>query len=205
MRTRLKPGEKMILKSQQHWIVIASPIIWTIIFLMLAQSSEFFFALAALAGVISLYKMIDRSTNIWVVTNTRVIDEQGVFSISSKETPLDKINNVSYRKSLLGRMFDYGNVIIQSAAEKGSSVHKMIQSPKKLRDTITGQQEKYKQDQIKSQASEFAKSVGQAVSSSPASSSASVADELEKLFSLKEKGIINEKEYLIQKTKILNK
>ena len=167
MRTKLKPNEKIILKSQQHWFVIASPIIWTLLFLLFSSKNTlilyspgltflmlsgfpFFLALAGLFGVISLYKIIYRSTNIWLVTNLRIIDEQGVFSVSSKETPLDKINNVAYKKSFLGRIFDYGNVQIQSASERGSTIHKMIENPKKLRDVITSQQEKYKQTQSKS-------------------------------------------------------
>lgn len=79
-----------------------------------------------------------------MVTNIRIIDDQRIFSISTKETPLDKVNNVSYHKSFWGRVFDYVNITIQWAAEKGSAVHKMIENPKKLRDTITAQQEIYK-------------------------------------------------------------
>ncbi len=74
----------------------------------------------------------------------RIIDEHGVFSSNSKETPLDKINNVSFSQSLLGRIFNYGHVQIQSAAESGSTVHEMIERPKLLKDTITQYQELYK-------------------------------------------------------------
>ena len=38
--------------------------------------------------------------------NLRIIDEQGVFSISAKESPLEKINNVTYHQSLTGRMLN---------------------------------------------------------------------------------------------------
>src|SRR5665811_2573857 len=82
--------------------------------------------------------------SIWAVTNMRVIDESGFFSRYSKESPLDKINNVEYDQSLWGRMFGYGDVEIQTAAEMGDTTYKMIHYPKLLKDTITHAQEEYK-------------------------------------------------------------
>ena len=121
----------------------------------------FFFLICAVIVLMWLiYRILDRNNNLWVVTNLRVIDELGVFSNNSKETPLDKINNISYSQSLLGKMFNYGNVKIRSAAVGGVTAYKMVEKPKLLKDTIFQYQELYKQEQIKKQAQSFADAVG---------------------------------------------
>ena len=166
MKTQLKKNEKVILTIRKHWFVLLKPILLTLILLIVAIAGynsafrNFFLIGAGLTVVWFIYRILDRNTNLWAVTNLRIIDEYGVFSNNSKETPLDKINNISYRQPLLGRMFNYGDVQIQSAAEFGSTVHKMVERPKVLKDTITQYQERYKQEQINEQAQSLANAVG---------------------------------------------
>jgi uncharacterized membrane protein YdbT with pleckstrin-like domain len=147
-----------------------------------------------------IYRIIQRNNNLWIVTNLRVIDEYGVFSNNAKESPLEKINNVSYLQSFLGRIFGYGNVQIQTAAEIGSTTYFSVENPKELKDTITQMQEEYKLYQIKKQANEFAN----VMSAGQQNNKTDVAAELEKLYELKQKGILTEDEYNNRKTKILN-
>src|SRR5688500_20155426 len=76
--------------------------------------------IVALAGTLYfLLVYFSWKVNIWVVTNYRVIDEAGLFSHFAKESPLEKINNVSYDQSLWGRILNFGHVEIQTAAEIG--------------------------------------------------------------------------------------
>ena len=70
------------------------------------------------------------SHNLWAVTNLRVIDETGFFTRYSKESPLDKINNVEYDQSVWGRILGFGNVDIQTAAEMGETLYDLIHHPK---------------------------------------------------------------------------
>ncbi|MBK9332044.1 MAG: PH domain-containing protein [Ignavibacteria bacterium] len=146
------------------------------------------------------YKIIERNSNIWVVTSLRVIDEEGVFTHNTKESPLDKINNVSCSQTFWGKIFRYGNVQIQTAAEIGSTVYHDVSNPKKLKDTITHIQEEYKHFQIKKQATELAG----AIAAGQLKNKTDVAAELEKLYDLKVKGILTEEEFKSRKTKILN-
>ncbi len=202
MKTQLKKNEEVFLIIRKHWLVLIGPVLWTIIFLIIYSSSDlgFFLIGAGLTSVWFIYRILDRNSNLWAVTNLRIIDEYGVFSNNSKETPLDKINNVSYRQPLLGRIFDYGHVQIQSAAESGSTIHKMVERPKLLKDTITQYQESYKQGQIKEQAQSLANAVG----SRKNSNVIDISEELTKLHDLKEKGIITEEDFQKRKDKILN-
>lgn len=201
MKTQLKNSEKIVLITKPHWftlilsffIFIAAAIIGILI-------GGYGLLLVLVAGVFFLYKIVERNNNIWAVTNLRVIDEYGVFSNNSKESPLDKINNVSFQQSLWGKIFGFGNVQIQTAAEIGSTTYSMVQGPGKLKDAITRMQEEYKNDQIRKQAAQLAS----AMASGQQQGKTDVAAELEKLFDLKQRGIITEDEFTSRKTKILN-
>ena len=149
-----------------------------------------------------LYEYLNYRNNLWCVTNLRVVDESGFFSRYSKESPLEKINNVEYDQSIWGRLFGYGNVDIQTAAELGETTYELIHHPKLLKDTITHAQEEYKKYQINSQASQLAKAIA-AANTYTAPNQQMIADELHKLFELLQKGAITQEEYILQKRKLM--
>jgi len=205
MKTQLKKDEKVILEIRQHWFVMVAPTILLLIGIALGgllMVKTWIFGLLVVLIFIGyyVYKVFQRKNNLWIVTNVRVIDEYGVFTNNAKESPLDKLNNVSYNQSFWGKIFGYGNVQIQTAAEIGSTTYYMVEHPKKLKDTITNEQEEYKHAQIMKQAVEFAN----ALSPERQTNKIEIANELERLFDLKQKGILTEEEYNARKTKILN-
>jgi len=146
--------------------------------------------------------------NLWVVTNFRVVDEAGLLTHYAKESPLDKINNVSYDQTVLGRLFNYGHVEIQTAAEAGATDYYNVNHPKRLKDTITAAQAEYKNWQFGNQAQQMAaamdaRQVGQ-VAAAKAADAPAIAQELERLFELKMKGALSEDEYNRAKARLLN-
>ncbi|MBK8983454.1 MAG: PH domain-containing protein [Ignavibacteria bacterium] len=201
MKTQLKKDEKVILITKPHWFILILPVLITLIVsaVCIYFGGYVLIALILPAGYLT-YKIIERNCNIWIVTSLRVIDEEGVFTHNTKESPLDKINNVSYSMTFWGKIFRYGNVQIQTAAEIGSTVYYDVSNPKKLKDTITHMQEEYKHQQIKKQATELAG----AIAAGQQKNKFDVAAELEKLYDLKVRGILTEEEFNSRKTKILN-
>jgi uncharacterized membrane protein YdbT with pleckstrin-like domain len=201
MKTQLKKDEKIIMETKPHWLTLVGPFLLMLIGSIIGIVIGSYGLLIGLVLVgYFIYKIIQRNNNLWTVTNLRVIDEYGVFSNNTKESPLDKINNVSYLQSFLGKIFGYGNVQIQTAAEIGSTTYFAVENPKELKDTITHMQEEYKLYQIKRQANEFAN----VMAAGQQNNKTDVAAELEKLYELKQKGILTEEEYNNRKTKILN-
>ncbi len=205
MKTQLKSNEKIILELHPHSLTLAIPLLITLAGIIVGT---FVTSWAGIWGILIIilfvaflaYKYMVRRNNIWVVTSLRVIDEEGVFTNHSKESPLDKINNISYTQTFWGKIFGYGNIEIQTAAEIGSTTYTMVEKPRLLKDTITQMQEAYKNSQIERQANELAQAiVGQQKEKKD------VAMELEKLFELKQKGILTEEEYQQQKTKLLGR
>ena len=159
MRTLLKEGEEVILELKKHWCIFIYPALSMLIFGTLAvavflsspeiQALGIVFLLIIIPSIFYiLYWMIARKYDIWVVTNLRVIDEFGIISHNAKESPLDMINNVSYKKSLLGRLLDYGDVQIQTAASMGAVTVKSVSSPIKLKDTITNCKDQFRKAQM---------------------------------------------------------
>ena len=206
MRTKLKRDENVVLLIRQHWFVLALPATITLLGMATGIAVAIFWTPYGLLLPFALalfmwYKIVQWRNNIWVVTNLRVVDEYGLFSHHSKESPLEKINNVTYNQSVWGRVFGYGDVQIQTAAEIGSTTYFMVERPKVLKDTITEMQEEYKRSQILSQAQELAKAIS---GNQQKRERVDIPAEIEKLFELKQKGIITEQEFNDRKRKILD-
>jgi uncharacterized membrane protein YdbT with pleckstrin-like domain len=204
MRTALKKDEKLHIIIRQHWIKLVLPIlIWLILSILLVWGfSTTGLIIGLLLALVPMYIYLEWKYNLWAVTNLRVIDESGFFSRYSKESPLDKINNVEYDQTVWGRIFGYGNVDIQTAAEMGETIYQLIHHPKLLKDTITHAQEEYKKMQITNQAAQLAQAIAK---NTPAiqPSQQMIADELGKLFDLLQKGAITQEEYALQKNRLL--
>jgi uncharacterized membrane protein YdbT with pleckstrin-like domain len=229
MRTPLQKGEKILLVTYSSWTSLIGPTLFALAMIAAAifivwHFQQAFGWLAALVGIGYWFlRYYSWKVNIWVVTNYRVIDETGLISHYAKESPLDKINNVSYDQTIAGRLFNYGHVEIQTAAEVGATDYYNVNHPKRLKDTITAAQSEYKDLQFSNQALQMAAAMdaraaaaidaragagmGGAAGANTAGggpSAPQVAAELEKLFELKMKGALSEEEYLRAKARLLN-
>lgn len=215
MRTPLQKGEKILLVTYTSWTALLLPFLFSLVLLAAGIFIVFYFKeiwgwLGAVAAV--LYWLMRYSAwkvNIWVVTNFRVIDEAGLVTHFAKESPLDKINNISYDQTVGGRLFNYGHVEIQTAAEAGATDYYNVNHPKRLKDTITAAQGEYKNLQYNTQAAQQAAQMAavldsRGVTGGTKANAPAVAEELERLFELKIKGAITEEEYNRAKARLLN-
>lgn len=207
MRTALKKDEKILLITRQHWLKLVLPffawILLTTILLIWRADNTVIWIIILVTTLYPLFEYIGWRHNLWCVSNLRVVDETGFFTRYSKESPLDKINNVEYDQSIWGRLFGFGNVDIQTAAELGETKYQLIHHPKQLKDTITHAQEEYKKMQITNQANQLAEAIARTnVGNRP--SQQMIADELDKLFGLLQKGAITQEEYVAQKNKLMS-
>jgi len=147
MRTILKNGEQLIIEVKRHWISLMAPFLISAGsvtgFLVLLSSYPSLSQFRSVGGIILvaapayfLYKFYEREVDIWALTNVRVIDEWGVFTRNTRESPLERINNVSYKQPLLGILLGYGDVTIQTAADHGDTTIGFANRPKLLKDAI---------------------------------------------------------------------
>src|SRR5258708_14845172 len=209
MRTPLQKGEKILLVTYSSWTSLVVPLLIALAGVVASYVIGFlqWGWIAAVLGILFfLVKYYTWKVNIWVVTNFRVIDETGLLSHYAKESPLDKINNVSYDQTVAGRLFNYGHVEIQTAAEVGATDYFNVNHPKRLKDTITAAQSAYKELQFSNQALQMAAVLHSAKgpAASAGANAPAIAVELEKLFELKQKGALSEEEYNQAKNRLLN-
>ncbi len=207
MRTPLQKGEQILLETHHSWLKLVIPVLIGIVGLVVTFWIGFanWGWIAGLVGIlVTLIAWWDWSCDIWVVTNLRVIDETGLINHYAKESPLEKINNVSYEQTIWGRIFNHGDVTIQTAAEVGATEYKFVHGPKRLKDTITLAQSEFNNLQLQNQARQMASAMNFNTGTGGGGGAYSVASELEKLFQLKQQGVLTEEEYLRAKNRLLN-
>jgi membrane protein YdbS with pleckstrin-like domain len=151
MRTKLQPGETIALIVRKHWLVLMKPALFfagVLLYLPVRHIRILGFEAllnyllpyaAALSGGLFLYRYLDRRVNIWAVTNERLIDEWGILTHKSKENPLDKINDIVVEQTILGRLFGYGGISVQTAAKSGETIIDFVERPEELKQTINEQ------------------------------------------------------------------
>lgn len=133
----LQEDEKELRVATPSWLMLLFPIVLSFVFIGIP---------------LLLYRVLRRSTTKYIITNRRVIWLYGILGKSSKEAPLDKINNVSHQQSLFGRIFNYGDVQLQTASEMGATVFAFIPYPAPFKSEIVNQMELFKKAELGAQA-----------------------------------------------------
>jgi membrane protein YdbS with pleckstrin-like domain len=205
MRTPLQKGEKILLVTYTNWVSLVGPAFVSLVFagggIWLTKFSAYTLLISLVAIIYFIMKYFQWKANIWVVTSSRVIDESGLLRHFAKESPLEKINNVSYDQRIWGRILNFGHVEIQTAAEAGATNYYNVNHPRRLKDTITQAQADFENFRGVSQATQVAAALGIQSAQKPP---ANISTELEKLFELRQKGVLSEDEYSRAKNKLLN-
>lgn len=133
---------------RRHWILLVRSLLVPAAILVLALAlgvvgsipGDLRLALTllalALAGLWLIVAWIRWSSASLTVTDQRVLLESGILNRTSKVIPLNRIQDVSTRESLLGRLFGYGTVEIDAAGLEGSEVLDHVPSPEVVRDQV---------------------------------------------------------------------
>jgi uncharacterized membrane protein YdbT with pleckstrin-like domain len=97
-------------------------------------------SLAAIVAIFALYKTVTAWFHRWTtetdVTTLRVVHKEGFVSRKTFEMSLDKVESVDVNQTILGRLFDYGDVMVRGVGE-GDKEIKTIASPLAFRNAIT--------------------------------------------------------------------
>jgi uncharacterized membrane protein YdbT with pleckstrin-like domain len=145
----LQPGEKVLYSTNAHWIFYASAIAaWIValfLFLLSRQTTTesivlLCLAASAVVALVALYWTLRAWFHRWTtetdVTNMRVVHKTGFIKRRTFEMSLDKVESVDVNQSILGRIFNYGNVTVRGVGE-GSETIDTIASPLEFRNHIT--------------------------------------------------------------------
>jgi membrane protein YdbS with pleckstrin-like domain len=149
----LEPDERVIRQTRRHWVVFGRSIflttlavfayvafvIWLAFYARLSLDVLLLilpvFALASLGFV---WHWFDWHNDYFVVTNRRITHhEQVAFLYESRdETHIERVQDIVVQRSGLGKLLDYGDITIQTAARIGSIAFRDAPSPDDLREAI---------------------------------------------------------------------
>jgi hypothetical protein len=122
----LQPGETIAYRARLHWIIYFFGMVLVVVAICLAlgavalKQDQIRIGLM-LSAVIALFLGLFQIVRAWIVavnteiivTSRRVIYKTGFVSRNTVEMNLDKVESVLVQQSILGRMLDYGTVIIR--------------------------------------------------------------------------------------------
>ena len=150
-------NEQIMLTTRQHWIMVIGALLVNgfFVLLLLGIGVALLFLVPvlgwiplALAGVISLIPLgrlvadwLHWQNDMYVVTNRRIIQAQGVINKHVIDSSLEKINDVVLTQSALGRMLSYGDLEILTGSEIGVNLLRRIADPVHFKTEMLNQKE----------------------------------------------------------------
>jgi membrane protein YdbS with pleckstrin-like domain len=151
MPSELLPGENLVLKAHQHWIVIVKSLVIPVVLLVIAVVVDLFvksgtgiphfrtivsLAAIAIAGLWLIVVWIRWQSTSYTLTDQRIKIETGVFGRSSKTIPIDRIQDCTTKQTPFGRMLGYGRVEVDAAGAQGAEVLDHLPNPGAFRDQV---------------------------------------------------------------------
>lgn len=126
----LLPSERRVIRVRQHWAVMLKDIVETAVFLVLIVLAQHYLSggnsvlidhLAFYLALVALLRLTVKVIEWWVerivITNKRVMIGQGIIVHNVGMMPLGKVTDLTFRRTLGGRLFNYGTMIVESAGQ----------------------------------------------------------------------------------------
>jgi uncharacterized membrane protein YdbT with pleckstrin-like domain len=208
-RGLLADHEKIIFDIKPHWIALATPVLWTIGFLVvwalgynLAKDQmddpgtvQNVLALAALVGILILgvVPFLRWWFTYFVLTSDRLITRTGVIAKHSKEIPLERINDVTFNQSVIERMLGAGDLMVESAGERGQTRISNVRNPEQIQLMIYKETEANQNRMMRGGSGE------------PTPVGDSIPEQIAALGRLREQGVLTEAEFLAKKQELLKR
>ena len=154
MNTRdLLPGERILASSSRHWVVLLRPFAVTVLAMvvglvlvaLLPLNGElrlFLFLGVLVVGLVALnlYYWGWRAHE-YVLTDQRVILNEGILSRFSRSISIDRIQDLTTYQGLWGRTWGFGDIELESAGREGGEWLNTVPHPQQLRNAIFAQME----------------------------------------------------------------
>jgi uncharacterized membrane protein YdbT with pleckstrin-like domain len=124
----LLPTERRVIRVRQHWAVMAVHLVQTGLFLLLMVAIQSYLPSTPLLDNLTFYLALAAvirftvKTILWwieriVITDKRVMLARGLLTHKLAMMPLSKVTDLTFERSLNGRMLGYGSIIVESAGQ----------------------------------------------------------------------------------------
>ncbi|MFF3065640.1 PH domain-containing protein [Oerskovia sp. NPDC057915] len=129
LRRYILPGERVVLATRAHWGKLAEPVATTFAAFVLAawlvsvlapavgEGSLLLWWAWVLVALRLLWKVLDWRNEWFVATDKRMLLMFGLVTHKVAMMPLGKVTDMSYSRSILGRILGYGQFILESAGQ----------------------------------------------------------------------------------------
>lgn len=154
-------------------------------------------ALCLIASLVAfIMRYFSWRTTHFVVTTERCIYRSGIAKKSGIEIPLERINTVFFSQTLFERLLKAGDLGIESAGEGSRQSFSDIKNPLHVQNLIYMQMED-------NENRKYSRIGDEARLAAVGASGLSVAEQLEKLSSLRDSGVLSPEEFEQQKAALL--
>jgi uncharacterized membrane protein YdbT with pleckstrin-like domain len=124
----LLPTERRVIRVRQHWAYMFGHVTETALFLLLLVVAERYLPDSVLVDNLTFYLALVAVirftvlTALWwieriVITDKRVMLAQGIITHNVGMMPLGKVTDLTFQRTLGGRLFGYGTLIVESAGQ----------------------------------------------------------------------------------------
>jgi len=196
-RKFLNDGEDVVLDLHPHWWYFVKPVATLVLLLVgvgFAYNIDYLplvlLGLAALNLLWLGWRYLTWVTNNFVLTTDRLIDRQGVLAKHVREIPLERINDLSITQSFFERIIGAGDVMVESAGERGQEPFADLPKPQHVQNAIYAEMER---------------SQTRSAQRASAPTQLSVPEQIEKLDELRQRGVISQAEFDAKKAQLLDR
>ena len=133
----LADDESVVLQVRRHVTVLAKPFFQALgmIFLAIllgawlspnqdADAIDTALGLASLFFVLRfVWRLLEWRFDRIIVTDRRIFEVSGLLTKNVASMPLEKMTDMTYRRSVLGRLLGYGDVLVESAGQNQALAH----------------------------------------------------------------------------------
>jgi len=144
----LTQGEVVIRRARKHWLSLflesrLSILLWAIAIVVLVvvfirRTSDTIsdglslgsLVLIALGVLFFAWRWWHWRTDEYIITSRRLLKVEGIINKHSADSNLEKINDAILEENLIGRMLDYGDLEILTAAEVSVDRYRMLNHAK---------------------------------------------------------------------------
>jgi uncharacterized membrane protein YdbT with pleckstrin-like domain len=145
-------------------------------------------ALVVISALWVLVRYLKWITTNFVITSDRLIFNEGIFAKRGIEIPLERVNNVNFSQGFFERIIGAGDLLIESGGEAGQQRFTDVRHPQKVKNKIHAEMESNEQRKF----------------GGGAAAPIDVADQIDKLAGLLDRGLLSPEEFEAQKRKLLD-
>jgi len=124
----LLPTERRVIRVRMHWAVMAKHLTQTGLFLLLMVVAQTYLPPSVIVDNLTFYLALAAVlrftvlTILWwteriVITDKRVMLAQGIITHNVGMMPLSKVTDLTFRRSVGGRILGYGTIVVESAGQ----------------------------------------------------------------------------------------